>query len=201
MTNGDPTEPLVFTGPAAWRAWLDEYESTSDGVWILLAKKGKPSPTTVTYDTALDEALCSGWIDGQGRSHDDASSVQRFTPRRARSTWSVRNQGIVAQLIDGGRMRPRGQAEIDRAKADGRWDAAYAGSKDITVPAELVDALAANPRAAAMFEILSSQNRFSILFRLHNAKRPETVTRNVAKYVDMLARGETIHPQKRTLEP
>lgn len=193
-------DELVLADPVAWRAWLDEHESTSDGVWLVLARKGGGAPTTLTYDTALEEALCSGWIDGQRRSRDGVSSVQRFTPRRARSMWSVRNQGIVARLIDEGRMRSRGQAEIDRAKGDGRWEAAYAGSKDIEVPAELAAALGSSPRAAAMFEILTSQNRFAILFRLRNAKRPETVARNVTRYVEMLERGETIYPQKRTLD-
>lgn len=194
------TDPLVLADVSEWRAWLDAHEDTSDGVWLVLAKKNKPAPTTITYADALDEALCSGWIDGQGRSNDDVSSLQRFTPRRARSTWSIRNQEHVARLIAEGRMRLRGQAEIDRAKADGRWDRAYAGSKDITVPNELAAALAANPRAAAMFEILTAQNRYAILFRLHNAKRPETVRRNVAKFVAMLELGETVYPQRRTLD-
>lgn len=197
----DPVEPLLLPDVGAWRAWLDENEETSDGVWLVLAKKGKDAPTTITYDTALEEALCSGWIDGQGRRRDDATSIQRFTPRRSRSIWSVRNGGIVTRLTDEGRMRPRGQAEIDRAKSDGRWDAAYQGSRDIEVPPELVEALAANPRAAAMFEILTRQNRYAILFRLHHAKRPETRTRNIAKFVAMLERGETPYPQKGGLPP
>lgn len=195
------TETVLLPDAAAWRAWLDEHEDISDGVWLVLAKKGKAAPTTLTYDQALEEALCSGWIDGQTRSNDEVTSLRRFTPRRARSIWSVRNQGIVARLIDEGRMRSRGQAEMDRAKADGRWAASYAGSRDIEVPQELADALGANPQAARMFEQLSSQNRFAILFRLHSAKRPETVTRNVAKYVEMLERGETIYPQKGLAKP
>jgi len=130
MADTDPE--LLITDPAAWRAWLDEHEATSDGVWLILARKGKDAPTSLTYDTALDEALCSGWIDAQGRSRDDTTTLQRFCPRRSRSRWSVRNVGIVAGLIAEGRMRPRGQEEIDKAKADGRWDAAYEGSKNIT---------------------------------------------------------------------
>lgn len=190
---------LLLTDVDAWRSWLDAHEDTSDGVWLVLSKKGKASATTITYAEALDEALCSGWIDGQARAADDLTSLRRFTPRRARSIWSVRNRDHVARLTEQGRMRQRGQTEVDRAKSDGRWDSAYAGSKDSTVPPELATALTQNPRAAAMFEILSAQNRFAIIFRLQGAKRPETLARNVAKYVEMLERGETIHPQKRTL--
>lgn len=191
---------LLLPDAGAWRSWLDEHEDTSDGVWLVLSKKGTPSSTSITYTEALDEALCSGWIDGQARAgDDDATSLRRFTPRRPRSIWSARNRDHVARLTVQGRMRPRGQAEVDRAKADGRWDNAYAGSKDMAVPPELAAALAENARASAMFDLLTAQNRFAILFRLQNAKRPETVTRNVAKYVAMLERGETIHPQKRTL--
>lgn len=191
---------LLLPDVDAWRTWLDRHEDTSDGVWLVLSKKGTSSPTTITYAEALDEALCSGWIDGQARAGDDATSLRRFTPRRARSIWSVRNRDHVARLAEQGRLRPRGQAEIDRAKLDGRWDNAYAGSKDSTVPPELAAALARSPRASAMFDILTAQNRFAILFRLQHAKRPETLARNVARYVEMLERGETVHPQKRTLD-
>jgi uncharacterized protein YdeI (YjbR/CyaY-like superfamily) len=198
MADTDPE--ALFTDPAAWRAWLDENEATSTGVWLILAKKGKDAPTSLTYDTALDEALCSGWIDAQGRSRDDTTTLQRFCPRRSRSRWSVRNVGIVGRLIAEGRMRPRGQDEIDKAKADGRWDAAYEGSKNIQVPPDLAEALAASPRAAEMFGILTAQNRFAILFRVTGVKRPETRARNIAKFVGMLERGETVYPQKRKLD-
>jgi uncharacterized protein YdeI (YjbR/CyaY-like superfamily) len=191
---------LLLTDVDAWRSWLDEHEDTSDGVWLVLAKKGTQSPTTLTYAEALDEALCSGWIDGQARAADDVTSLRRFTPRRARSVWSVRNRDHVARLTEQGRMRPRGQAEVHRARSDGRWDSAYAGSKDSTVPADLATALASSPRAAAMFDILTAQNRFAIIFRLQSAKRPATRERNIAKYVEMLERGETVHPQKRALD-
>lgn len=195
-----PGEPLVLTDAAAWRAWLDEHEDSCDGVWLLLAKKDKPSPTTLTYDAALEEALCSGWIDGQRRGHDDASSLQRFTPRRPRSRWSARNVGIVGRLTEQGRMRPRGLAEVERARADGRWEAAYAGSRDAEVPPDLAAALAASPRAAAMFAVLTAQNRYAILFRLGAATRPQTRERNLARFVAMLERGETFYPQRRTLD-
>lgn len=191
---------LTLADAAAWRAWLDEHESTSDGVWLVLAKKGKDAPTTLTHATALEEALCSGWIDAQGRRRDDATSLQRFCPRRARSRWSARNVGIVERLAAEGRMRPRGSEEVEKAKADGRWDAAYESPKNIQVPDALAEALAASPRAAAMFEILSSQNRYAILYRLASLKTPEAHARNVTKFVAMLERGETPHPQKRALE-
>ncbi|MBE1876834.1 YdeI/OmpD-associated family protein [Myceligenerans pegani] len=191
---------LTLTDAAAWRAWLDEHESTSDGVWLVLAKKGKDAPTTLSYAAALEEALCSGWIDAQGRRRDDATSLQRFCPRRARSRWSARNVGIVERLTAEGRMRPRGLEEVGKAKADGRWDAAYEGPKNIQVPEELAEALAASPRATAMFEILSGQNRYAILHRLANLRTAEAHTRNVAKFVAMLERGETPYPQRRTLD-
>jgi uncharacterized protein YdeI (YjbR/CyaY-like superfamily) len=198
MADTDPE--VLFADPAAWRAWLDENETTSTGVWLILAKKGKDAPTTLNYDTALDEALCSGWIDAQGRSRDDTTTLQRFCPRRSRSRWSARNVRIADRLIAEGRMRPRGQEEIDKAKADGRWAAAYEGSKNIQVPPDLAEALAASPRATAMFEILTAQNRFAILFRITAVKKPETRARNIAKFVGMLERGETVYPQKRQLD-
>ncbi len=191
-------EERVFPDVAAWRAWLDEHEDdTPDGVWLVLARKGKDAPTTLTYDTALEEALCSGWIDGQGRSRDDVSTLQRFTPRRARSRWSTRNVGIVGRLTTEGRMRPRGLAEVERAKADGRWDAAYDGSRTIEVPPDLAAAVAASPRAQAMFDVLTAQNRYAFLFRLSAVKRAETRERNIARFVTMLENGETFYPQRR----
>lgn len=198
MADTDPE--LLLADTAAWRAWLDENEATSNGVWLILAKKGKDAPTSLNYDTALDEALCSGWIDAQGRSRDDTTTLQRFCPRRSRSRWSARNVGIVGRLTEEGRMRPRGQEEVDKAKADGRWDAAYEGSKNIEVPPDLAEALAASPRATAMFGILTAQNRYAILFRITGVKKPETRARNIAKFVGMLERGETVHPQRRQLE-
>jgi uncharacterized protein YdeI (YjbR/CyaY-like superfamily) len=198
MADTDPE--VLLTDPAAWRAWLDEHESTSNGVWVILAKKGKDSPTSLTRDAALEEALCSGWIDAQSRGRDDTTSLQRYCPRRSRSRWSARNVRLVERLIAEGRMRPRGQEEIEKAKADGRWEAAYEGSKDIVVPPDLAEALAASPRATEMFGILTAQNRYAILFRITGVKKPETRARNIAKFVAMLERGETVHPQNRKLE-
>jgi uncharacterized protein YdeI (YjbR/CyaY-like superfamily) len=191
-------EILVVPDAAAWRAWLDENEDSSDGTWLLLAKKGTESPTSLSYAQALEEALCSGWIDGQVKSHDAATFRQRFTPRRRRSIWSVRNTGIVAALADEGRMRPRGAAEIEAAKADGRWERAYAGPATIEVPDDLTAALAAEPAAAALFATLTGQNRYAVLHRVVTAPNPETRARRLAKLVDMLARGETPYPQSAT---
>ena len=189
-------KPIVHCADAEeWRQWLEANADTSDGVRLAIAKKGGDHPS-VSYAEAIDEALCVGWIDGQRSALDEHHFLQVFTPRRARSIWSRVNRDKVTALIESGRMQPSGLAEIERAKADGRWDAAYAGSKTIEVPAELRAALDAEPAAAAFFETLNSQNRFAILFRLHNVKKVETRDRNIEKFVAMLARGETIYPQK-----
>jgi len=192
---------LLVKDVAAWRRWLRSNHAKSDGVWLVMAKKGTTTPTSLTYDQALDEALCYGWIDGQARSRDATTRLQRWTPRRKRSNWSKRNTGIAERLIKEGRMQPAGLAEIERAKGDGRWAAAYAGPATVEVPEELSAALRARPRAKAMFEILSSQNRYAILYRIHDAKRPETRARRIEQFVAMLDRGETIYPQKRTSPP
>ncbi len=191
---------LTVADAATWRSWLDEHHSQPQGVWLRLAKKGTTRPTSLRYAAALDEALCYGWIDGQALRCDESTYWQRFTPRRARSPWSSRNVGHVARLVEEGRMHPAGLAEVDRAKADGRWEAAYAGPATIEVPADLTAALAGEPRARAMFDILTSQNRYAILYRLANAKRADTRARRIEQSVAMLARGETWYPQKRRLD-
>jgi uncharacterized protein YdeI (YjbR/CyaY-like superfamily) len=190
---------LIVADEGAWRAWLAEHHAEAPGVWLVLAKKGSAEPTSLSYDQALDHALCHGWIDGQVRRRDEASFRQRFTPRRARSAWSKRNVGIVARLLEEGRMQPAGLAAVAAAKADGRWEAAYAGQAAIAVPRDLAKALAAEPKARAMFEILTSQNRYAVLLRIEGAKRSDTRARRIAQFVAMLARGETVHPQKRKL--
>ena len=200
MASGAEQPELLVADAAAWREWLAANHTDPTGVWLVLAKKAALAhpdpPTTLTYDEALDEALCHGWIDGQSRRRDELTVFQRYTPRRARSPWSARNVGHVARLVGEGRMRPAGLAEVERAKGDGRWDAAYAGPATATVPDDLAAALAASPEAAAMFERLTSQNRYAITHRLGQLKRAETRARRVEEYVAMLARGETIHPQK-----
>jgi uncharacterized protein YdeI (YjbR/CyaY-like superfamily) len=186
---------LIVPDAVAWRQWLDANEETSDGVWLVLAKKGVTDPTSLTYEEALPEALCSGWIDGQKRGRDATTFLQRFTPRRKASLWSERNIGLVAALDAEGRMRPRGQSEIDRAKADGRWDRAYGGSSTIQVPDDLTAALTANPAAAATFERLNKQNRFAVLHRVVTAPSVTSRANRLQKLVAMLERGETPYPQ------
>jgi uncharacterized protein YdeI (YjbR/CyaY-like superfamily) len=184
---------LAFDTAAAWESWLSENRS-HDGVRLTLRKKSTTLPG-ITYAEALDVALCHGWIDGQSGSIDADFYFVSFSARRARSPWSEINQAHVARLIDEGRMRPAGLAEIDRAKADGRWDAAYR-QKGAAVPDDLRAALDANPAAASMFDALTAQNRWAILFRLGAIKRQETRARKIETYVAMLASGETIYPQK-----
>ena len=176
-----------------WEAWLEANHASSPGVWLMLIKKGS-TKTAPTYAEALDVALCYGWIDGQGKALDVDFSLQRFTPRRKRSPWSQRNRDRVQALIDAGRMRPAGFAEIERAKEDGRWDAAYAPPSEAEVPDDLRAAIDASPDAAAFFATIDRQNRFAIIYRTTTAKKPETRARRIAQFVEMLARGETIHP-------
>ena len=188
-----PEQPeLAFATPDEWEAWLAEHHAASDGVWIRFAKKGSGLPT-VRYAEALDAALCFGWIDGQTKGIDETWYLQRFTPRRKRSMWSKRNREKVAALIDAGRMQPAGLAEIERAKADGRWDAAYDSPKNARVPKDLQAALDASPPAAEAFGALNGVNRYAILHRVQTAKKPETRARRIAQFVAMLERGERIH--------
>lgn len=200
MTTGNQLVELVVADADAWREWLDAHHNNSPGVWLVLAKQGTTQPTSLTYDQALEDALCYGWIDGQLRRRDETTFRRRFTPRRHRSAWSARNVALVNRLIIDGRLHPAGVTEVERAKADGRWDAAYAGQASIEVPRDLAAALAAEPRAQQMFDILNSQNRYAVIYRVGNAKRADTRTRRIAELVAMLARGETIHPQKRALD-
>lgn len=193
----DELKELVVRDQAAWRRWLGRHHAEPDGVWLVLAKKGTTKPTSLSYDEALEDALCHGWIDGQTRRRDEATYLQRFTPRRRQSAWSKRNTEKAKRLFAEGRMHPAGIAEMERAKEDGRWQAAYGGSAEIEVPPELVAALAAEPKAQAMFETLTKQNRYAILYRVATAKRADTRARRVEQFVAMLARGETIYPQKK----
>lgn len=190
------TPELLVADDGAWRAWLDASHATSSGVRLVLAKKGITEPTRLTYDDALPVALCYGWIDGHLTRRDDATYRVRFTPRRARSTWSRRNVETAERLIADGLMQPPGLAEVERARADGRWDRAYDGSASIDVPDDLRDALAASPAAQAMWDVLTRTNRYSVLYRVHQAKRAETRARRITQYVEMLARGETPYPQQ-----
>jgi uncharacterized protein YdeI (YjbR/CyaY-like superfamily) len=178
-----------FRTRAAWAKWLEAHHSDDGGVWLKFAKKGT-GVTTVTYAEALEVALCYGWIDAQVKRLDDTYYLQRFTPRRARSKWSKLNREAATRLIEAGVMRPPGLAEVERAKADGRWEAAYDSPSTATVPEDLEQALRRNKKAREFFATLSASNRYAILHRIHDAKRPETRARRIAQFVEMLARGE-----------
>ncbi|MEV4119711.1 YdeI/OmpD-associated family protein [Micromonospora sp. NPDC049645] len=188
-------DELIVADADGLRAWLSANHDTSPGVWLALTRKGG-TVTTLTWQQAVDEGLCFGWIDGQARKRDDESSWIRFTPRRPRSIWSQRNVAHVARLEAQGRMLPPGRAAVEAAKADGRWEAAYAPSSEAVVPADLLAAIAANPAAQAMFDVLTSTNRFALIHRLNAVKRAQTRERKIGEFVAMLARHETIHPQK-----
>jgi len=182
-----------FADAAGFERWLAENHATSTELWLKLHKRDSGRPT-VTYAEALDIALCWGWIDGQKKSFDAASFLQRFTPRGPRSIWSQRNIANVERLGAAGRLQPRGQAEIDAARADGRWQRAYAAGRDMQMPSDLLAAIAANPAAQATFATLNRQNQFALAFRIGNIKTPAGRAKKIAGFVDMLARGETIHP-------
>lgn len=186
---------LTVADLSRWTRWLEEHHAQSGGVWLTLAKKGTSTPTRLTYDEALAEALCYGWIDGRLSGGDDFTYRRTFTPRRPGSAWSKRNVTTASLLIEQGRMRRAGLAAVSRARADGTWDAAYGGQATIEIPPDLAAALRRDPAAQAMFDTLSASNRYSILYRVVTAKRPETRRRRVEQYVAMLARGETLHPQ------
>lgn len=186
---------LIVEDADAWRFWLGRHQAESAGVWLVLAKKGTKEPTRLTYDEALEEALCHGWIDGQLRRRDEVTYCQRFTPRGARSHWSKRNVAIAERLIVEGRMQEAGLAAAEQARGDGRWESAYAGSREIEIPDDLAAALHANRAAQAMFDRLTSRNRYALLYRIGTAQRPDTRARRVAQFVEMLVRGETIYPQ------
>jgi uncharacterized protein YdeI (YjbR/CyaY-like superfamily) len=188
----DGLEILAFPTQARARQWLARHHARAAGLWVKIAKKGSGHPS-VTYAQFLDEALCVGWIDGQKRSYDTEWFLQRFTPRTRRSPWSQTNREHVARLTAEGRMHPAGVAAVDAAKADGRWDAAYAPASTIEVPPDLQAALDAEPAAKGFFATLSGANRYAVLYRIGSVKKPETRARKIEQYVAMLARGETLH--------
>jgi uncharacterized protein YdeI (YjbR/CyaY-like superfamily) len=189
----DKDTPLHLELQAEWAQWLVAHHDTSRGVWLRHAKKGAPRPT-LTYAQALEVALCFGWIDGQKKRENVHYWLQRFTPRTANSIWSKINRDSALKYIADGRMQPSGLAEIERARADGRWNAAYDSASTAVVPADLQAAFATNLEARNFFATLNAQNRFAILFRIRTAKKAETRARRIAQFVDMLARHETLHP-------
>ncbi|GAP92070.1 hypothetical protein SAMD00023353_3100620 [Rosellinia necatrix] len=193
-----PTDLPILTvaDVAAWSNWLVRNATTSKGVWLSLSKKGHTAPTSLCYAQALDEALCQGWIDGQARGGDERSYSQRFTPRTPKSLWSRRNVEHIARLEKEGRVTALGRAAIDAAKIDGRWDAAYAGQSTAEPPPEFISAVAAVPKAQAMWDVLTRSNRYAIYFRLNALKTQAGREKRIAAFVEMLARGESPYPQK-----
>jgi uncharacterized protein YdeI (YjbR/CyaY-like superfamily) len=186
-------ESLLFASQAAFAQWLAAEHTTNSGVWLRHAKKGAPEPS-VSYQEALEVALCFGWIDGQKRSYDAHHYLQRWTPRRARSLWSKVNRDKVLRYIEEGKMQPAGLLEIERARTDGRWAAAYDPASTAVAPDDLVTAFARHPGAAEFFAGLNGQNRYAVLFRLQTVKKAETRARKVEEYAAMLGRGEMLHP-------
>lgn len=184
---------LLLEDRAAWESWLAQNADAAPGVWLQLGRKNS-GLVTVSYADAVEVALCHGWIDGQRKSYDDRSSLQRYTPRGPRSIWSKINREKAIRLIETGRMQPGGLKAIEAAKADGRWEQAYDSARTATVPDDLASALDGNPAAKEFFETLNSTNRYAVLFRIQTARRAETRARWVERLVDMLARGEKLHP-------
>ncbi len=182
---------LSFATLPDCEAWFAEHHADHRGFWLKIGKVG--AAQTVNYAEALEVALIYGWIDGQKRGYSETFWLQRFTPRGPRSKWSQINRYKAEALIKAGRMRPAGQAQVDAAKSDGRWAAAYAGQKSATVPGDLAAALAADPKAKAFFETLTGANRYAILYRVHDAKKPETRAARIAKFVQMCHNHETVH--------
>jgi uncharacterized protein YdeI (YjbR/CyaY-like superfamily) len=191
--QGKDGKPILdFASQAEWEAWLDAEHAGSDGVWLRFAKKGSGA-ASVVYAEALDVALCYGWIDSQVARYDERFYLQKFTPRRSRSKWSRINRDKIEALTKDGRMRPAGLEQVELAKADGRWDAAYASPANAEVPDDLQAALDASPKAAELFATLTQANRYAIIYRLEDAKKPETRARRLETFVGMLERGETFH--------
>jgi uncharacterized protein YdeI (YjbR/CyaY-like superfamily) len=194
LMNRKQDLPIIpFASPAAWEAWLAEQHATSSGLWLKLAKKDS-GVETVSYAEALEVALCYGWIDGQKDKFDGDYWLQRVTPRRPRSKWSKINREKAEELITQGRMQPAGLREVEQAKADGRWDTAYDGQRTAGIPDDLRQALEQNPKAAEFFVSLDSANRYAILYRLQEARTPETRARRLERYVAMLNEQQKIHP-------
>lgn len=187
----DPVE--LFATPADFERWLRKHHAKASCVWVKYAKK-KSGIASIDWDQAVDVALCYGWIDGQAKSLDETHSLQRFTPRGKRSKWSKLNRERVERLTKAGRMQAAGIAEVERAKADGRWAAAYDSPANAAVPDDLAAALAKSAKAKKFFESLNSTNRYSILYRLQEAKKPETRARRLEKFIEMLNKGEKLHP-------
>ncbi len=193
MTTGADLPVIPFASRDAWAAWLEERHVSSDGLWLKFAKKAS-GLKTVTYAQAVEVALCYGWIDGQMRKFDEDYYLQRFTPRRARSRWSKINRQKATELIEKGEMKPAGLREVEQARADGRWDAAYDAQSTARVPEDLRRELEKSETAREFFETLNSANRYAILYQIQDAKRPETRARRIEKYVAMLSEQKKLYP-------
>ncbi|MEO7003315.1 MAG: YdeI/OmpD-associated family protein [Ktedonobacterales bacterium] len=193
MMNANDYPTVMCATQQAWETWLEAHHTDTPGVWLKMAKKATGIPS-VTYAEAVEGALCFGWIDGQSKALDDAHWIQKFTPRRAKSSWSKVNREKVAALIAAGRMRPAGLRQIELAKADGRWDAAYDPQRTIEVPPDLASAFDAHPEARAFFDTLDGRNRYAVLYRIQTAKKPETRAARIQKFVEMLAQEQKIYP-------
>lgn len=193
MKNADNLPIILFASQQNWEDWLKEHHTDTKGTWLKLAKKGT-NIFSIDYQQALEIALCYGWIDGQKASYDEQHWLQKFTPRGPKSIWSKINCDKATTLIAEGRMQPAGMLQVERAKADGRWDAAYESQSKITVPADLQSELDKNQQAKDFFATLDSRNRYAILFRIQTAKKPETRAARIQKFVDMLAQKQKIYP-------
>jgi uncharacterized protein YdeI (YjbR/CyaY-like superfamily) len=194
MTKKQDDLPVVlFEKQEDWAAWLDQKHAVLPGVWLRIAKKAS-SLQSVTYDEAVETALCYGWIDGQSKSFDETSWLQKYTPRRAKSIWSKINRGKAEKLIASGRMKPAGLAEVERAKQDGRWEAAYDSQRVATIPDDFQDALDSHPQAKAFFDTLASRNRYAILFRIQTARKAETRAKRIREFIQMLEKQEKLYP-------
>jgi uncharacterized protein YdeI (YjbR/CyaY-like superfamily) len=187
--------PRSFKTSGAFEAWLSRNHTRETELWLKIHKKGSGLPT-VTYAQALEVALCWGWIDGLKHAFDEHSFLQRFTPRKAKSKWSQINRELTASLVAAGRMTEHGQKHVDAAKADGRWENAYAGSRTMTLPDDLRCAILASPRATATLHGLSKQNQYALAYRVHSVKNPVVRAKKIATYVAMLERGESLYPQR-----
>jgi uncharacterized protein YdeI (YjbR/CyaY-like superfamily) len=191
--RGKDGRPIAaFASAAEWEAWLDAEHASSDGVWIKFAKKGS-GIDSVSYPEAVEIGLCFGWIDSQMKSLDERFYIQKFTPRRAKSKWSRVNREKIEELTKQGRMKPAGLAEVELAKADGRWEAAYSSPANVEVPDDLQKALDASPKAAEFWAVLNKSNRYAIVYQLEDAKKPATRTRRLEKFLGMLERGEKLY--------
>jgi len=184
---------LLFASPQEWEGWLDAHHDQPQGVWLKIAKKDARTPS-VSYADALDAALCYGWIDGQKKPYDSAFWLQKFTPRRPKSVWSKINTDKAARLIEAGTMKPAGQREVDAAKQDGRWDAAYESQSNLTIPDDFQVELDQHPQPKAFFDTLNKVNRYAMCYRIATAKKAETRQARIDKFIVMLAQGEKIYP-------